>query len=82
MEDVLFYPHGYRPDTEPSVGEVIRDMGDELLIMSDGVAYTKPKHETRRPWNPKFFEFWKEAGFPSSYWFHGGVWAFFFLFIF
>ena len=88
----LFYPHGYTPDKEPMRGTVISetqyeyvivaDGGDEWFSTGDGGTFTKLKTETRDPWEPHMWEFYKADGFYKSIWLHGGFIAWFFLFIY
>ena len=80
--DKLFYPHGYTPDKEPMRGTVISETQYKYVIQSDSGTFTKLKTETRDPWEPHAWEFYKADGFYKSIWLHGGFIAWFFLFIY
>ena len=80
--DILFYQGTYAPDTEPVLGTIIKQEGEEVSILYNGVLYERLIEDTRRPWDPKFWEFYKAKDFPYSPWFHGGVILWFFLFIY
>ena len=78
----LFYQYKYMPAKEPVKGVVIDETETHYMIQYGGGSYMILKHQTRDPWEPHVWEFYKSEGFYMSPWFHGGFIAWFFIFVY
>ena len=80
--DKLFYPGSYTPHKEPTRGTIVQETADTYTLLVDGGTFMVSKNETRNPWEPQWWEFYKADDFYKSIWLHGGFIAWFFLFIY
>ena len=81
--DILFYPGYYTPLEEPMRGTVVEESDGHYIIASELGEYRIPIGQTRRPWEPQFYEFYKAPGYYADLWrFHAPVLGMFFIFIY